>query len=96
MKYTIEKKKEFIESKPCDKDVREYCKEIGISYSSYYKWLKELNYNDNTTANNNFVEITPTINSSIIDIEINGVIIHVNSNYDSISLLKLINTLKLL
>ena len=36
------RKKEIINSKPKDVNVRAYCENIGVSYSSYYKWIKEI------------------------------------------------------
>ena len=91
MSYTLEKKKEIINAKPSNQGVTSYCNEIGISKASYYKWIKQINNN----ANPIFVEITPAIKmNSIINIEVNNVIIHVESNYDSKLLLSVITTLK--
>lgn len=91
MKYTLEKKKEIINAKPSNQDVTSYCNDIGISKASYYKWLREID--NNATAK--FVEITPSYNlTSIINIEVNGVVIHIESDYDKNLLLNLINTLK--
>ena len=91
MKYTLEKKKEIINAKPSNQDVTSYCNEIGISKASYYKWLREIDNN----ADPIFVEITPAIKmNSIINIEVNNVIIHIEPNYDSKLLLSVINTLK--
>ncbi len=47
MKYTLERKKEIIVSKPNNIYVRTYCNNIDIAYSSYYKWIKEINQNFN-------------------------------------------------
>ena len=87
----IRKEKEIINAKPSNQDVTSYCNEIGISKASYYKWIKQINNN----ANPIFVEITPAIKmNSIINIEVNNVIIHVEPNYNSKLLLSVINTLK--
>ena len=42
MKYSQEEKSKIIYDKPQNMDVRTYCNSIGLSYSSYYKWINEL------------------------------------------------------
>lgn len=91
MKYTLEKKKELINARPVNQDITSYCNDIGISKASYYKWMREI---DNTN-NPKFVEITPPFNlASMINIEVGGVVIHVEPDYDANLLLNIINTLK--
>lgn len=91
MKYTLEKKRELIDARPVDQDVTSYCNDIGISKASYYKWLKEIS----KAVNPKFIEITPSIvTADVINIEVNGVIIHVEPNYNSKLLINLIHSLK--
>ena len=95
MLYTLEKKKEIINSKPKDVNVRAYCENIGVSYSSYYKWRNEiLSYCNNEEKV--FLDVTNIINEvdNIIDLEISNVIVHVSNCYDENHLLKIINTLR--
>ena len=90
MKYTLEEKRELIDARPANQDVSSYCNDIGISKASYYKWLKEIN----TDVNPKFIEITPSTDTDVIKIEVNSVIIHVEPNYNSKLLLRLIHSLK--
>lgn len=92
MKYTLEQKKEVISSKPDNVDVKTYCDNIGIAYSSYYKWRNEIALSDKV-----FVDVTNVINeenNNFIDLEISNTIIHVSNDYDESHLLKILNTLK--
>ena len=96
MMYSLEKKKEIINSKPKNVNVRAYCENIGVSYSSYYKWIKEITSycNANEKA---FVDVTDIINEAndtTIDLEVSNITIHVSNCYDENHLLKIINTLK--
>ena len=78
MKYTLEKKKELINARPVNQDITSYCNDIGISKASYYKWMREIN----TDVNPKFIEITPSTDTDVINIEVNSVIIHVEPNYN--------------
>lgn len=94
MYYSLDKRKEIVEGKPDDIDVRNYCKEIGIAYSTYYKWYKDLN---SPSKDASFVDVTKLVNecnSSSIKLEISDIIIHINNNYDENHLLNVIRTLK--
>ena len=96
MMYSLEKKKEIINSKPKDVNVRAYCENICVSYSSYYKWIKEITsyYNANEKV---FVDVTDIINEAndtTIDLEVSNITIHVSNCYDENHLLKIINTLR--
>ena len=55
MYYSLDKRKEIVEGKPDDIDVRNYCKEIGIAYSTYYKWYNDLN---SPSKDASFVDVT--------------------------------------
>ena len=97
MRYTLEKKKEIISTKPESLDVRAYCKKIGIAYSTYYKWYKEINNIDTSNESTSFIDVTKLINevsNDVIDIELSDITIHVKYDYCESHLLKLIRTLK--
>ena len=97
MRYTIEKKKEIVTTKPEGMDVRAYCKQMGISYSSYYKWYKELYTSDSVVESVSFIDVTNLINetdNNVIDLELSDITIHVSPNYNESHLLRLINTIK--
>lgn len=97
MRYTLEEKKEIISTKPENLDVRVYCKKIGIAYSTYYKWYKEINDIETSKESTSFVDVTNLINEvsdDVIDIELSDITIHVKNDYSESHLLKLIRTLK--
>lgn len=95
MYYSLEKRIEIVEAKPVDMDVRTYCKNVGIAYSTYYKWYKDLNDKSKDTT---FVDVTELVseceNISTIKLEISNISIHVNTNYNENHLLNVIRTLK--
>lgn len=95
MKYSVEKRKEIITSKPEDLDVRTYCKKIGIAYSTYYKWYNEFNTLDEDKSSS-FIDITKLVveGNTTIDLEISNITIHIKSDYSESHLIRLINTLK--
>lgn len=84
MIYTLEKKKEIISTKPKSLDVRAYCKNIGVAYSTYYKWYKEINNIDTSKESTSFIDVTKLINevsNDVIDIELSDITIHVKYDY---------------
>ena len=92
-----EQKKEIINTKPEGMEVRTYCKQIGISYSSYYKWYKEFNGTNNEIKSTSFIDVTKLINevsNDVIDLELSDITIHVSTDYNESHLLRLINTIK--
>lgn len=96
MRYTLERKREIIASKPNNVDVRTYCDSIDIAYSSYYKWIREINQ-DFSENKKMFVDVNDMVNeisSTTIDLEVSNIVIHVSNYYDENHLLKILNTLK--
>ena len=94
MYYNLEKKKEIINGKPDNMDVEEYCVKVGIGKSSYYKWLKLFDESNNESS---FIDLSSIQDKeSIIDIEVNGITIHIHESFDSKHLSNVIKTLKLL
>ena len=94
MYYNLEKKKEIINGKPDNMDVEEYCAKVGIGKSSYYKWLKLFDESNNESS---FIDLSSIQDKeSIIDIEVNGITIHIHESFDSKHLSNVIKTLKLL
>lgn len=96
MKYSQEEKSKIIYDKPQNMDVRTYCNSIGLSYSSYYKWINELK---GSKPKSKVIDITNVFEDkkskiNCIDLECNNIIIHVNENCNETQLLNIIKLLK--
>lgn len=94
MCYSLEKRKEIITGRPANMDIRTYCNNVGISYSTYYKWYKDLSDKSKDITLVDVTELVNDCDASSIKLEISNISIHINTNYNENHLLNVIRTLK--
>ncbi|MBQ9124506.1 MAG: hypothetical protein IJY14_02325 [Acholeplasmatales bacterium] len=94
MGYSIEFKNSVIEDykKGIVGKIEDYVISKGISKTTFYKWIKEINIKNDLIP---FIDITSSVvnNSSSLLLQINNINIEINDNYNESLLLNVIRTL---
>ena len=94
MIYSNEEKIQIIKNKPENESVINYCNSIGVSKSSFYNWVKEL---DEANEKPSFIDVTDIAMKNVsndIKLTIKDVSINLNSNYNEELLIRVINSLR--